>query len=370
MVLILFKIRIALICLFYTSILHAQASQFNISELGGAWPEVSAASDSTGRMIVVWSEFPKLADDSLSETGGVIYLQELNADRNLIGNNVRITETRIGISATNASISMNAAGDYVITWKERIIDTGYKIIARAFTNDHVPKGGEISLGSEDLEAVKALHRSIVFSNGDFVVVWLQHDGDKQYSSGQFITNDGNLLGERFLVNSNGEEGIADITYISDEIYIITWDRYAQIYTYPSTPSGTVEEIGFSKVYPLSSDTLLLVYRSELDNDKLFGKSITLDWVTVKPEFRIDNSPEDFFIGDFDFSMSKEGNAIVIWEDARNVYQNVIGLFDIYAQRMDASLNFIGSNFKFNKEYRNLSISWPKVISYGDYSTAF
>ena len=181
-------------------------------------------------------------------------------------------------------------------------------------------------------------------------------------------NVGNTICNRYKITSNG----LDETFIYFDTtpngYYFIWDTYIQFYNNTGNPITGVIVLPFQRILAtkyLLSNKILLIHGNNID--KLY-KASTYQYSTgdISENFTLVDDTTLNSKGRFDIAENSDGKIIITWTDRRNDYysegwgSSIYSVYDVYGQRLDSSLNLIGSNFKINHETDELEQHWPVV----------
>ncbi len=135
-------------------------------------PVRAVATDADGDYVVTWSS------DGQDGSGWGVYAQRYNATGVAQGGEIHVSTTTLN-AQTEASVAMDATGDFVITWTSYAQDgSGFGIYAQRYNSAGVAQGGEFQVnatttGNQQYPSVA------MDASGNFVVTWSSfgQDGD-------------------------------------------------------------------------------------------------------------------------------------------------------------------------------------------------
>lgn len=124
-----------------------------------------------------------------------------------------------GHTASDATVAVDADGDFVVVWARGDPATSSRVIyARGYSASGQPRGGEFQIAAGGW-----IRPSLAMAaGGEFVVAWT--DGTGQHVYARRYGADGLALGDRFQVATTppGAVGSADVAMDADGDFVITW----------------------------------------------------------------------------------------------------------------------------------------------------
>jgi hypothetical protein len=156
----------------------------------------AVAMDADGDFVIVW--------DSFEQDGSYygVYAQRYNAAGVPQGSEFRVN-TRTSADQFDASVAMDADGDFVITWTSDYQDGSYfGVYAQRYNAAGTKQGGEFRVNTttadEQFEPAVAMDAA-----GDFVIAWTSYDQDGDYygAYAQRYNAAGVAQGNEFRVNT-------------------------------------------------------------------------------------------------------------------------------------------------------------------------
>ena len=256
-----------------------------------------------------------------------IYLQRYLIDGSTLGNNFFIEDTT-DTDQRNPSIENDLLGNFVVCWEDLRVSF-FEIYAQRFSYDAIPIGNNIIVSTDTGIMYQYQYNSeiTVSRNGNFNIAWQDHrSGFNGDIYAQSFLNDGNRIGDNFIVNDDvGSENqnSPSIAKDSSDNFIITWidfrnnqeDIYAQRFSSDGTALGNN--------FIVSDDTL---------------------------EQNIHYSPN--------IAIDTEGNFVITWTDYRLGFCS-----DIFAQLYSNDGTALGNNFKVNHDTTGACMHHNSVVAY-------
>lgn len=175
----------------------AQGTEFKVNTFTtGIQGSPSVAVDAAGDFLIAWQSFGQ-------DGGGYgIEAQRYNAAGTAQGGEFRANTHTTG-SQANASVGMDAVGDFAITWDSVGQDgSGSGIYAQRYNSAGVAQGAEIQVNSFTI-GIQANPSLAMNATGDFTIAWesAQQDGSQSGVYAQRYSKPGAQLGDVFRINT-------------------------------------------------------------------------------------------------------------------------------------------------------------------------
>lgn len=286
------------------------------SDLGsdGQWfPDVGA--DSNGVFTIAWADYRGELP--------AMYVQKYDTSGNVLGPNMRISDSTATGDNQRTSIWVNQPGDYVVCWRHA---EGFDFDVRAQMVNSVGmlKGSNIKVNDDQMGAQQKLPRVAADQYGGMLVVWEdQRRGSLKDASDIYLKKfsfNGSVAFGEFRVNDNAEllpQKFPDVAATTLGASVVVWQDsrdgqniYGQRYDPFGNPQGT-----------------------NLKVNRYQGLT-----VTTNPSCAIDGS----------------GKFVVAWSGMESGTKNV------YAQLFDADGDPVDSSFKVNDDGETVDHLFPKV----------
>ena len=136
--------------------------------------------------------------------------------------------TRISIPCANPAVAAAADGSFMVAWgaKDMVVtDNSWDIYARSFTN---ASGGPVVRVNSHVYGDQYAPR-ISAIGGDYMIVWtsLGQDGSREGVFGQFVHEDGSLVGGEFRVNTTtiGQQMQPAVASDGANQFLVVWTGY-------------------------------------------------------------------------------------------------------------------------------------------------
>ena len=184
----------------------------------------SVAMNAAGDFVVVWQSY------SQDGSGYGVYAQRFNASGNPVGSEFQVNTYTTSFQV-NPHVAMNAAGDFVVAWQSYSQDGwGYGVYAQRFDASGNPVGSEFQVHtyttSNQRNASVAMNAA-----GDFVVAWesFYQDGSSYGVYAQRFDASGNPVGSEFQVHtyttSNQRNPHVAMNAAGD--FVVAWESDSQ-----------------------------------------------------------------------------------------------------------------------------------------------
>jgi hypothetical protein len=197
----------------------AQGSEFrvNVTTANDQWCD-SAAMDASGNFIIAFS--------SGDGNGLGVFTRRYDAAGNALTGEVRVNTTTSG-DQTWDSVAMNASGEYVVAWNSMGQDgSGVGIYAQRFDANGVAQGSEFRVNTTT--AGDQVTATVGIDNaGNFVITWSSYIQDAGSSWGvykQDYNADGTTFGGETRVNTTtaGDQQYAGVAMNGVGQYVVIW----------------------------------------------------------------------------------------------------------------------------------------------------
>jgi hypothetical protein len=188
----------------------------------------SVTMDNAGDFVVTWQS-------NQDGSGAGIYAQRYKSDGSLNGSEFRVNSYTANTQNASA-VSMDGDGDFVVTWSSGSYNgntqdgSGFGIYAQRYNSAGAVQGSEFRVNSYTTSTQN--YPAVAMSDdGDFVVAW-QSFGQDGFASGiyaQRYKSDASLNGSEFRVNSytDNQQTNPLVALDSDGDFVITWQSYGQ-----------------------------------------------------------------------------------------------------------------------------------------------
>lgn len=328
----------------------AQGSEFHVNTFTtGNQSSSEVAMDAAGNFVVVWSGSAQGGDKD------EVFAQRYNSSGARLGSEFRVNSFTTD-NQSIASIAMDAAGDFVVTWQSFSQDgDGFGIYGQRYNAAGSPQGAEFRVNTVTLNNQNECSVAID-STGDFVVAWTSQnqDGSGQGVFAQRFNSNGTAQGSEFRVNTftTGEQDQTSVAMDSLGNFVIAWESqsqdgdslgvFGQRYTSAGGRLGTEFQINSfttsdqenPRVSMDSGGDFIVVWESQVEDGSsagIFAQNFTSSGAIQGSEFKV-NSITFGSQRDPSVAMNSTGGSVVSWGSPREV-----GSYGIYAQRYQASV---------------------------------
>ncbi|MGL5094410.1 MAG: putative Ig domain-containing protein, partial [Planctomycetia bacterium] len=323
----------------------------------------SVAVDADGDSVVVW--------ESVNQDGSGygVFAQRFNAAGLAQGGEFKVN-TFVNRNQRNASVAMDADGDFVVAWESDVNDlSGYGVFAQRYDAAGAPQGGEFlvnnfTTGDQTKPSVA------MDADGDFVVVWqsLQDGGGYGVYAKRYAA-DGLPQGTEFPVNTftTGDQAQPNVAMDADGDFVVAWQSnrqdgflygfygvYAQRYDAAGSPQGgeflvntftTGAQTQPSAAMDADGDFVVAWQSSsnqDGDRNGVFAQRYNAAGMPQGSEFRVNSfTPGEQAAASV--AMDADGDFVVAWTSYGQEGSN----YGVYARRYDAVGAVQGNEFRVN-----------------------
>lgn len=317
----------------------------NLSGSGG-----SVATDAQGDYVITWSSFGQ------DGSGYGVYAQRYNAAGVAQGSEFRVNTTTLGDQRA-ATVAMDAAGDFVVTWTSDGQDgNGYGIYAQRYNAAGVAQGSEFRVNTTT-ESNQQASAIAMDAHGDFVITWSSfgQDGSNNGVYAQRYSAAGVAQGTEFRVNTTtlSDQGSPTVAMDAAGDFVVTWTSNGQdgsgngIYAQRYNAAGVAQGGEFRVNTITAGNQQLSTVAMDATGDFVvtwysFGQDDASSWgvyaqryssagVAQGSEFRVNTTT----LGDqlaTTVAMDATGNFVVTWSS----YNQDGSSWGIYAQQYKAN----------------------------------
>ncbi|MAT15729.1 MAG: hypothetical protein CMJ46_10735, partial [Planctomyces sp.] len=183
----------------------------------------STAISADSGSVITW------ADRTQDGSSYGIYAQRYDVAGQPIGGEFRVNSTTLS-SQNYPSISMNASGEFLISWDSVQDGSGVGVFARKYDSLGTPLGDEFQVNSY-ISGTQYLSSAAIADTGEFIITWTDSEQDGSYfgAFAQRYDAQGNALGSEFRVNSEtaGTQNIPSIGINEAGDVVIVWQSQYQ-----------------------------------------------------------------------------------------------------------------------------------------------
>ncbi len=313
----------------------------------------SISMDAVGNFVIVWYDFRDANWD--------IYFQRYNDAGTALGVNTKVNDDTQDASQEHPSITMDATGNFVIAWGDTRNDN-YDIYFQRYTST----GGALGVNTkvnDDAGTAKQWDPSISMdAAGNFVLVWIDERNNNWDIYYQRYTSTGGALGVNTKVND--DTGDADQTSpvilidVAGNFVIVwqdfrnaTWDIYYQRYTSTGGALGVNTKVNDDagnefQMYPsISMDAagnFVIVWQDYRNSDgDIYYQRYTSAGAALGANIKVNDDAGSMHQKLPSISMDGVGNFVIVWQDYRYGQYNP----DIIGQRYYSNGNPNGGNYR-------------------------
>jgi hypothetical protein len=308
-------------CFSFTQIVNAQGiikDDFLVNDDVGSADQFvpSISMDAAGNFVIVWYDFRNANWD--------IYFQRYNDAGIALGVNTKVNDDTQDASQEHPSISMDAAGNFVIVWDD-YRNNNYDIYYQRYTST----GGALGVNTkvnDDVDSVKQWDPSISMdAAGNFVIVWIDErnaDRDIYY---QRYSSTGAALGVNTIVNDD---------------------------------AGNADQIAPSILIDVTGNFVIVWHDFRDTNWDIYFQRFTSTGTTLGVNTKVNDDAGTEFQFYPSISMDVVGNFVIAWQDFRNIN------WDIYYQRYTSTGAALGVNIKVNDDAGSMHQKVPSISMEG------
>ncbi|MBW4464707.1 MAG: cadherin domain-containing protein [Pegethrix bostrychoides GSE-TBD4-15B] len=213
----------------------------------------NVAMSTDGSYVVIWES------DGQIGAGTEIYGQRFNADGTKAGAEFLINGNTAG-TQRNASVSMDATGNFVVTWTSVQGAFGTEVYARRYSKAGVPLGNEFNVSAPNGSGLAGTQQDSqvkVLSDGSFIITWTGEDASGTGIYARRYGANGSPLpdtegGVAFVVNPTtaGNQTFAAVGADAAGNFAVAWtgsqdgtdDVYNRFYTVTTSPNTAPTDI--------------------------------------------------------------------------------------------------------------------------------
>ncbi|MEQ1826853.1 MAG: hypothetical protein ABL921_12940 [Pirellula sp.] len=334
-------------------LVNALGSEFRVnSYTPGTQADQEIAMAPDGSFVIIWK--------SIGQDGNAngIYGQRYNALGQALGDEFRVFSNTLG-GLSSPRVAMAGDGSFVVAWECDSTSFQFRgqIYARRYNSSGQPLGGEFRVNSslEDAYVEPSIGMAV---DGSFRIVYIRHYGPfllereivmRKYDAfGAPLGNEFRLVDDEFTRPES-----ASIALTADGRYVVVWKTYfyvlAQRFDSSDQPLGNAITI-YGNYYDGGFNSPSIAVAA--DGSFIVGVGLHGYNGYVSSFHRYDASNQ--FLSDGYFEGDQHSPKIAIAADGSFVVVNE--LYNVYAQRYDASGQPLGSEFLVNPSARNPSIA--------------
>ncbi|MBX3412470.1 MAG: hypothetical protein KF708_07270 [Pirellulales bacterium] len=295
----------------------------------------AVAVDHDGDFVVVWTSYLDQDGNGQDGDGAGVYMRMFNRQGVAITDEVQVNTFTEG-DQRNASVAMDADGDFVIVWEssqQDAYDGSAGIYAQRFNSRGQKVGAEFQVHATTMH--DQLNPAVAMNaDGQFVIAWETRAQDFSFFNdvrGQLFNFNGERIGNEFLVNdinipSYQYESNPAIAMSRDGHFVIVWEGDGKL-------DGLIDSDILGRVYSPSGlpiGTQFTVNVSSAAYTTTFGPGIDIE--NIPPQLAATQQTQR----NAAIAMDADGNFVVVWESFQDndVIVNAPGpeSFGIYFRR--------------------------------------
>jgi hypothetical protein len=282
-------------------------------DVGSADQSVPSISmDAAGNFVIVWYD--------LRNANWDIYYQRYNDAGTALGVNTKVNDDTEGASQEHPSISMDPAGNFVIVWSDNR-NNNYDIYYQRYTST----GGALGVNTkvnDDTGSFKQWDPSISMdAAGNFVVVWQDERNVNRDIYYQRYTSTGGALGVNTKINDD---------------------------------AGNADQIAPSILIDVTGNFVIVWHDFRNANWDIYYQRYTSTGGTLGVNTKVNDDAGTEWQFYPSISMDVTGNFVIVWQDFRNIN------WDIYFQRFTSTGAALGTNIKVNDDAGSMHQKNPSI----------
>lgn len=341
----------------------------------GRGSQQAVALDAAGNYVIVWTS------DAADQDGFGVNAQRYDSTGTAVGPVINVNDNITG-DQQYASVASDANGNFTVTWTD---SDQSEVNIKRYAADGTQLSGEIRVNNPDLTGTATDSTIAMNSAGNFVVAWVGEglDGSRDIYASVFAA-DGTLILDNFLVNSSteGDQLSPNVSINESGNFVVSWHDGNGVYAQRFNANGSLPDgeitvsantniLGLGVSYDFSSVALQddNSFAVSYENTALgnAGPAVSLynnsgNFVT----FGADNQSGANFQGNASIQVGADGTYIFVWEGFGNQpgEQDPDGVF---ARLLDSSGNAITDEFRVNDftsgSQNNISVAINNQNSY-------
>ena len=329
------------------------------------------AIDVSGRFVVTWKDNRSGKDE--------IYAQRFDSFANPLGNNFNVNKGLGDLTEYSfPSIAISHDGNFVITWLEKR-DSEFGLYSQLYNNngEQIKNIFKVNDQSNSIDQY-VIPDAGMDNSGNFVIVWedLRQNTNRDIFAQRFDT-DGNSISQNFKVNDDNNtrfHGNPSVSVFSNGNFVITWidernyfyDIYAQRFDNSGTPIASnfiVNDVdGGQQFTPIvctsSSGKFVITWKDEREGSfDIFSQIYDEDGTSIGTNRKIhDDENSMYYLTPPASDMDSSGNFIITWNDKHT------GNNQIYAGKFDVEGDCVDSTFQVNSDIGSGDQYDPKICA--------
>ena len=335
----------------------------------------SIAVDVAGNFVIVWQDF--------RNGNGDIYFQRYSSSGTALGTNIKVNDDTSSADQDYPSISMDGAGNYVIVWNDYRNNNNnydYDVYFQRYTSTGTAIGINTKV-NDDVDSVKQWFPSISMNaTGNFVITWIDERNGNDDIYFQRYNSIGAALGVNTKVNDDASTAGQLHPSVSMDVagnYVIAWqdfrnsnwDIYFQRYTDAGTTLGNNTKVNDDtgiefQYYPSitmdGAGNFVIAWQDFRNaNWDIYLQRLTDTGTTLGNNTKVNDDAGSAYQKVPSISINGAGDFIVVWQDYRYGQTNS----DIFGQRYFANGNPNSGNYRIVEDGPNNGETEPVLYAY-------
>jgi len=327
----------------------------------------SIAINNQGKIIIAWTDF--------RDGNADIYVQRMDTNNNIIGNNFRVNTDATMMWQGEPSVAIHDNGNFAVCWEDRRTYNS-DVYLQKFNAQAQPVNDNIVVNDNTTTSDQRNADVVILPNQNYLVVWDDWRNDWGDIFLQRFDSTGNRLGTNQRVNDDqagNTQYHPSIGYDRNSNFVITWmdgrqgdwNIYAQRFNNQSQPIGTNFLIndyhtsfqGYPKIAVQANGAFIIVWQDErFGNADIFAQRFDSLGNRLGTNFKVNDDLTSANQSSPNITIHPSGNFLIVWTDSR------LGNPDIFAQFYLETGTAIGSNFRINDDITNTSQGAPATAT--------
>ncbi|MBT8391788.1 MAG: T9SS type A sorting domain-containing protein [Ignavibacteria bacterium] len=362
-------------CFSFTQILNAQGiikDDFLVNDDTGIENQFvpAIAMDPAGNFVVVWQDF--------RDGDSNIYFQRFNNAGTALGVNTKVNDDTQNAAQEYPKVVMDAAGDFVIMWDDNRSGNS-DVYYQRYTSTGGTLGVNTKVNDDTGDAIQWDASISMDAAGYFVIVWIDERNGNRDIYFQRYTSTGGALGVNTLVNDDASTAdqiapsiLIDVTgnfvIVWHDFRNDDWDIYYQRYTSTGGPLGINTKVNDDagtnfQLYPtISMDAVgnfVIVWQDFRNaNYDIYFQRYTSTGGALGSNIKVNDDVGTMHQKIPEISMDTVGDFVIVWLDDRYGQTD----HDIIGQRYFSNGNPNGGNYLIVANGPNNGVGSPVVFA--------
>lgn len=270
----------------------------------------------SGEFVVVWEH---ITDDAL-----VLFARRFAANGTPLGDEFHVAS--MDQLQAEPSVTLDADGNFVITWSSNYSHQPADIYARRFDNQGLALGDEFQVSS-DTNSSHGYPKVALDENDDFVITWYSTSGYSSSESirGQRYDSQGQPLGTEITIAASEASPHHDLAMMANGHFVEVWNGtyngvdglFARRYDNQALPLGVFQVTDTSNNWPASpslsigaNGSMIVAWEAGYPNLNIFARRFNSSGVPQGNMFRVNTHPNS--VWNAATAINTNGDFIIAW----------------------------------------------------------